>query len=194
MFYLCRCKPDAGERTEAWVPERSHQTGLGAKFENVVTLPCIWFSHPFLTAICTRLCIQPHHYTRVSQGTQQRADCDCLRNRVQVEKTWVVEWRQRPYQSHLKTGTGIKGALRHTHTFQSPEGAEEVWEHDVRSWAHLCWWGGALHALVASSLSHEAFPFSEDHMESNRWKKRIAVPGLTRKGDRDHLTPKEFHT
>lgn len=28
--------------------------------------------------------------------------------------------------------------------------------------------GGARHALVASSLSQEALPFSEDHMESNR--------------------------
>lgn len=140
-------------------------------FENVVTLPCIWFSHPFLIASCTRLPIQPQYYICIPQGTSKEWIVTVWEIfRVQVEETWAVEWRQRPYQFHVKTGTSIKGAPSHTH-FPESRGC---WS-GLRTWRQklsspvLMGWG--LHALVASSLSHEAFQFSKDHMESNRWKK-----------------------
>jgi hypothetical protein len=59
----------------------------------------------------------------------------------------------------------------HTHTHfcrVQKEGAEVVCER-VRSWAHLCWWSGGFMFLQHNSL-WEAFPVSEDHMESNWWK------------------------
>lgn len=94
------------------------------------------------------------------------------------EKYSEYKWRKRELLNKGRDRTNftsklepvLKGPLTHTLSTESRGcwSGLKTWRQKLSS-PVLMGWG--LHALVASSLSHEAFPFSEDHMESNRWKK-----------------------
>lgn len=84
----------------------------------MVTLPCIWYSHLFLIVICTRLPIQPQYYTCIPQGTQQRVDCDCLRNIQSTRGGNMSCWmKAETLPIPPQNWNQYKGAPSHTHTF-----------------------------------------------------------------------------
>lgn len=117
------------------------------------------------------------------------------------EKYSEYKWRKRELLNEGRDLTNptsklepvLKGPLTHTLSTESRG-----------CWRGLRTWRQKLSSPVLMGWScmllwHPCSPMKPSHSQRTIWratggKKWIILPGVMRKGDRDHLTPKEFHT